>query len=92
MKRLTVTAFLAVACFGASAASSTATTIGGCPTGSGATWTLVNATEFFGLPPGFPTSTIPGLDENADGLTCVREITRFPIEGRNNFLYRDNTV
>jgi hypothetical protein len=52
----------------------------------------VDATDFFGLPADFPTWSVPGLDQNRDGLTCVRQIIRFPIEDRNNYLWRDNTV
>jgi hypothetical protein len=92
VKRIAVVGVLAACCFGASTASSTATTVGGCPTGSGATWTLVDATDFFGLPADFPTWMVPGMDQNRDGLTCIRQITRFPIEDRNNYLWRDNTV
>jgi hypothetical protein len=93
VKRLAAVAGVVAACaFGGSVATSAAKTVGACPTGAGATWTLVDAREFFGLPADFDTTLVPGLDQNNDGLTCVREITRFPLEERNNFLYRDNTV
>jgi hypothetical protein len=92
VKRVAVIAVLSACALGVTSSSSNATTTGGCPAGSGAAWTLVDATDFFGLPADFPTWMVPGMDQNMDGMTCVRQIVRFPIEDRNNYLWRDNTV
>jgi hypothetical protein len=92
VRRIAAVLTLAACCVGATATSGSAATTGGCPSGAGANWQLVNARDFFGLPADFDLTSIPSLDTNNDGLTCVREVVRFPIEDRNNVLYRDNTV
>ena len=63
--------------------------IGGCPSGSGADWSLVLVSEL-GIDPETATG-IPSLDGNQDGYTCIRTSPQQSPLGELT-LFRDNTV
>lgn len=63
--------------------------LGGCPTGSGAEWTLVPVSSL-GIDPETAMG-IPSLDGNGDGMTCIRTPPQQSPLGELT-LFRDNTV
>ena len=63
--------------------------VGVCPSGEGAAWTLVTIAEL-GIDPETATG-IPSLDGNRDGLTCIRTAPQQSPLGELT-LFRDNTV
>jgi hypothetical protein len=63
--------------------------LGGCPTGSGAAWSLVTVSSL-GITPETATG-IPSLDGNGDGMTCIRTSSQQSPLGELT-LFRDNTV
>ena len=63
--------------------------VGGCPTGSGAAWTLVSVSSL-GIDPETAMG-IPSLDGNRDGWTCIRTPTQQSPAGEFS-IFRDNTV
>ncbi len=66
-----------------------AKSVGECPTGSGAAWTLVSVSEL-GIDPETAMG-IPSLDGNGDGMTCIRTPPQQSPLGELT-LFRDNTV
>jgi len=63
--------------------------LGECPTGSGAAWSLVTVASL-----GIDSETamgIPSLDGNGDGFTCIRTPAQQSPLGELT-LFRDNTV
>jgi hypothetical protein len=63
--------------------------LGACPTGSGAEWTLVTVSSL-GIDPETAMG-IPSLDGNGDGMTCIRTPPQDSPLGELT-LFRDNTV
>lgn len=63
--------------------------LGACPTGSGAEWTLVTVSSL-GIDPETAMG-IPSLDGNGDGMTCIRTPPQESPLGELT-LFRDNTV
>jgi hypothetical protein len=63
--------------------------VGGCPTGSGAAWTLVLVSSL-GIDPETAMG-IPSLDGNRDGWTCIRTPPQQSPLGELT-IFRDNTV
>ena len=63
--------------------------VGGCPTGSGAEWSLVTVSSL-GIDPETATG-IPSLDGNRDGRTCIRTPSQQSPLGPLT-VFRDNTV
>ncbi len=66
-----------------------AKSLGACPTGSGAEWTLVTVSSL-GIDPETAMG-IPSLDGNGDGMTCIRTPPQESPLGELT-LFRDNTV
>jgi len=81
---LTVVLFLSLA-----AGQAQGKSVGGCPTGSGAEWTLVLVSSL-GIDPETAMG-IPSLDGNRDGWTCIRTPPQQSSLGELT-LFRDNTV